>query len=286
MAKKVKDSFIVFYEWEDNLRKLSDEQMGQVFRAIFAYEKRGEKYNGADFAVDMAMNFIYGVIDRNRERYEETCRQRSIAGAKGGAPKGNRNASKRAKQANGLSDNQNQAKQAEHESEREYERERESERESESEREPVPEREREKIDAGAYDSVFFALQERISSHISEDTAREVREWCEDMGEERVIEAIHLAANIGKRSWGYVKGILNNWLEEECSSPVLPLNESYSPPDWLANECMVKRVMGREEVSDNAPQPGCCGAFIHGGVGLSVKCRHPDHDCIYRTHCNL
>ena len=105
MAKREKNSFILFYEWEDSIRSLTDEQAGQLLRALFAYEKRGEQYTGGDPAVELAMGFLYASLDRNREKYEETCRKRSAAGKKGGAPKGNQNARKDENKQNNCVDN-------------------------------------------------------------------------------------------------------------------------------------------------------------------------------------
>ena len=41
MAKE-KNSFVLYYDLEDILLDLSDSQIAELFRAIFAYEKRGE----------------------------------------------------------------------------------------------------------------------------------------------------------------------------------------------------------------------------------------------------
>ena len=57
MAKE-KNSFVLYYELEDILYDLSDSQIAELFRSIFAYEKRGEAYSGSDPEVKIAMRFV------------------------------------------------------------------------------------------------------------------------------------------------------------------------------------------------------------------------------------
>ena len=83
---KAKDSFLLYYELEDQVSDLSDSQLGALFRAIFAYERRGEAYSGEDMAVRMAMRFVQSVLDRNRERWDERAERSRKNGKKGGRP--------------------------------------------------------------------------------------------------------------------------------------------------------------------------------------------------------
>lgn len=72
MAKR-KDSFLMYYEWEDTFSDLDDRQLGELLRAVFAYEKRKEEYTGSDGAVRLAMRFIQRTLDRNQEKYDRVC---------------------------------------------------------------------------------------------------------------------------------------------------------------------------------------------------------------------
>lgn len=80
MAKQ-KDSFLMYYEWEDAFADLDDQQLGELLRAIFAYEKRKEEYTGADGAVRLVMRFVQRTLDRNQEKYQQVCarNRRNIA---------------------------------------------------------------------------------------------------------------------------------------------------------------------------------------------------------------
>ena len=79
-----KKSFVVFCDTEEALADFTDAQVGAVFRGLFAYEKRGERYSENDPAVKAALGFLYSTMDRNREKYNKIREKRREAGAKGG----------------------------------------------------------------------------------------------------------------------------------------------------------------------------------------------------------
>lgn len=103
-----KDSFLLYYEWEDNLSDLTNDQLGSLLRALFAYEKRSEQYTGSDPEVRMAFRFVKGTLDRNREKYDATVEKRREAGRKGGKKRksghktGDKNLSEQAKKASAI----------------------------------------------------------------------------------------------------------------------------------------------------------------------------------------
>lgn len=240
MAKK-KDSFIVYYEWEDAFADFTNEQFGELFRAIYAYEKRGEAYTGSELAVKVAMRLIVGTLDRNQEKYEAVCERNRKNAQKAGAPKGNQNARKNnPKQSSG---GQNNPKQSDHEHEHE--------REHEREHEPDPENEHEQDAAGG--AVLFFKKE-FPGGCSSDLEKEIREACNEAGEEMVMEAMRTAIRSGKRSWGYCKGILNNWQRQGGPHPK-PQNALAPDPDpqpaglsretWLNTLAVAKEAFGEE-----------------------------------------
>ena len=106
----MKNSFVLYNEYKDQFELLSYEEAGQLIMAIFEYTETGvaPDLNGM---VLMAFAFIKKQLDRDAEKYEKTVEKRKEAGKNGGAPKGNTNAQKQAKQANGCFDEQKQAKQ-------------------------------------------------------------------------------------------------------------------------------------------------------------------------------
>ncbi|MCD7821778.1 MAG: DnaD domain protein [Clostridiales bacterium] len=81
-----KDSFVVRNEIEKQTAMLSDEQMGQLFRAMLQFN-RGAEPALTDPLVSLAFSFVRDSMERDRAKYEATCEKRKAAGSKGGRPK-------------------------------------------------------------------------------------------------------------------------------------------------------------------------------------------------------
>lgn len=210
--KREKDSFLVFYEWEDNLKNLSDEQMGRLFRAVFAYEKRGEAYSGGDPAIEMAMSFIRYAMDRNLERYKERCETNRENGKKGGRPPKNRSKPRETQQNRTVFSETERNRNEPKKPERERDRERDPDRDRERERDP--ERDRDTLSCSVCER---AEVERFCGELNragvptDDAAKEVllqlyRKHGFDLLDLAVGEAIARKA----RSVKYLVGILENW----------------------------------------------------------------------------
>ena len=85
-----KPSFVLYRDYSRHISLLSDEEAGKLFKAIFAYADTGESPELPPMA-DMAMSFIAAQLDRDAEKYAETCRRRAEAGRKGGLKTQQRN---------------------------------------------------------------------------------------------------------------------------------------------------------------------------------------------------
>ena len=107
-----KKSFILYLDRKKEINLLTNEQCGILFKAIFDYVETGIAPEISDLAVRILLSFLITQIDDNATKWEEAKKKRSEAGKRGGAPKGNQNASKQAKQAMLVLDKQKQAKQA------------------------------------------------------------------------------------------------------------------------------------------------------------------------------
>lgn len=97
------DSFILYTSYYALIEGLTDEQLGQLTRAIFLYARDGETIS-LEPVVRMAFGFIVDDMKRNKAKYEEKVERWRANGRKGGAPKGNQNARK--KQPVGCENNQ------------------------------------------------------------------------------------------------------------------------------------------------------------------------------------
>lgn len=108
----MKNSFVLYTDYFEHFSLLTLEQQGLLINAIFKYQL-GEELPEMDMGLKMAFSFIKAQLDRDNEKYKNTCEERRKAGEKGGAPKGNQNARKhkQTNQTNGCLNKQNQANQ-------------------------------------------------------------------------------------------------------------------------------------------------------------------------------
>lgn len=60
------------------------------------------------------------------------------------------------------------------------------------------------------DKNIIGEYEKNIGSLSKIVAEELMSYAEDMSEELIIEAIHIAGRNNKRSWSYVKAILDRW----------------------------------------------------------------------------
>ena len=60
------------------------------------------------------------------------------------------------------------------------------------------------------DKNIIGEYEKNIGSLSKIVAEELMSYAEDMSEELIIEAIHIASRNNKRSWSYVKAILDRW----------------------------------------------------------------------------
>lgn len=90
---------VIFYKSHfDNIKDLTDDELGQIFRACMTGET-----GAMSMHVRMAYTFLSSQIKRDSEKYVEIIEKRRAAGRMGGAPKGNKNAQK----YNNQEDNEN-----------------------------------------------------------------------------------------------------------------------------------------------------------------------------------
>lgn len=109
----MKDSFVLYTKYLDNIQALSMEQRGMLFTSLMLYAS-GQEPEEMDPVTAMAFSFIKSQMDKDIEKYNETCAKRSEAGKLGGRPK----KQEEAKKANGFSEiqkKQGKAKKADNE---------------------------------------------------------------------------------------------------------------------------------------------------------------------------
>jgi hypothetical protein len=82
----MKDGFVIYTKYEEQIKMLTDTQAGILLRAMIAHQK-GEPLPKMDGLTAMAFTFIRQQNDEDGKRYEEICRINKENGMKGGRPR-------------------------------------------------------------------------------------------------------------------------------------------------------------------------------------------------------
>ena len=82
----MKDGFVVYTKYEEQIKMLTDTQAGILLRAMIAHQK-GEPLPKMDGLTAMAFTFIRQQNDEDGKRREEICRINKENGMKGGRPR-------------------------------------------------------------------------------------------------------------------------------------------------------------------------------------------------------
>ena len=84
-----KKSFILYTEYQEQINMMTDEQAGQLMKAIFAYES-GQEVNVTDPVVMMLWSIMKRRLDIDNEKYDKKCEANQENGKKGGRPPKNK----------------------------------------------------------------------------------------------------------------------------------------------------------------------------------------------------
>ena len=83
---KQKSSFLIYHEYREPLKLLTDEQRGQLLMALIDYSESGV-VSELDGISMMAFSFIQSQMDRDSKKYENRSSSNRDNGKKGGRPK-------------------------------------------------------------------------------------------------------------------------------------------------------------------------------------------------------
>ena len=82
----MKSSFLIYLDYKEQFELLTDEELGQLLRAIMLYEETG-KITELSGMLKMAFSFIKTQLDRDREKYQSRCEKNKENAKRGGRPK-------------------------------------------------------------------------------------------------------------------------------------------------------------------------------------------------------
>jgi len=98
---RMKDSFVMHIEDFEDLGELKDAEAGKLLRAIIAFATE-EEIPKLGIQSKTMFGYIRRHMERDKAKYEATCRKRAEAGSQGGRPK--KETPEKAKKANGFSE--------------------------------------------------------------------------------------------------------------------------------------------------------------------------------------
>ena len=75
----MKNSFVLYYDLDEVFGFLSDEEAGQLIKAVFAFEVRGEVTDFDDRMMKSSYKRITDSLTRNKKKYELMCEERRKA---------------------------------------------------------------------------------------------------------------------------------------------------------------------------------------------------------------
>lgn len=202
----MKDSFILYTEQKEVVEKLTDEQAGKIFKAIYEYVQT-DKMPELDGLLDIIIIPFKQSLDRNTEKWEEIKKKRSEAGKLGAEIK----KQKQAKEANANFAKNEIANQAVNVS--------------------VPVPVNVNVNDNASDSCVDGLHKVIDFYNNNIGAltpfglETLTDYLKEFDEDIVIYAMQISVEANKRTIQYIKAILNNWQKAGIKTIADAKNES-------------------------------------------------------------
>lgn len=239
-----KDSFVLYNSYYDLIEDLDMEQRGALLTAILEHSL-GIEQTDLDPITKLAYRVIASQLDRDRKKWEHTCKKRAEAGRKGGIASGQARSKTKQKEANEAKASKMKQSQA---NEAEYEYESGSENESEDDYDYVYESESES--AGRNDSTD-SIREKFRKAFGREPDRPflsgIRNKLAQVSKDDVLEVIEIAK--GKQPGNpeaYIMAALKDRGQREEPPDPLPATDrplEQWEQDWIAEVQRRREQMG-------------------------------------------
>lgn len=209
-----KKAFLMYYEYEEQLKDLTDEELGKLVRAMFKFEKLGLEGENLTPLANMAFGFIKRNLIRDRENYDKRSETSKINGKKGGRPKNEK--PKKPNSETYLKPN-NLTK---------------PDKEKEKDKDKVKVNDKEK-DKEVVDSITYC-EEQFCRTLSPVEYQLIANWREWFTDDVINYAIDKTIRNGARALSYTEAIINSWHDKgfktlrECE---LEKKSKEDKPDW-------------------------------------------------------
>ena len=169
-----RDSFVFYKSFYDSIKELDPKDQVQIYDAIFKYQ-----FEGNDIELKGVCKSIFTLIipqlEANNKRY--------INGCKGGAPKGNQNATKKQPKTTKKQPNDN---------------------------DNVNDNVNENDNVIITTTIYEYIEQNFGRTLSPIEIQQIDEWLSIYEEEVIKYSISIATLNNKKTFNYVNGILKNW----------------------------------------------------------------------------
>ena len=217
-----KKAFLMYYEYEEQLKDLSDEELGKLIRAMFKFEKLGFEDENLTPLANMAFGFIKRNLIRDRENYDKRSETSKINGKKGGRPK-----NEKPKKPN-------------------------SETYSKPNNLTKPDKDKDKVkvndkdkDKEVVDSITYC-EEQFGRTLSPVEYQLIMNWREWFSDDVINYAIDKSIKNGARALSYTEAIINSWHDKgfktlhECE-----LENKEDKPEWWGKKFEEEKASNEE-----------------------------------------
>lgn len=193
MAQDDKKSFVAYLSWFDALEEYSDEEVGQLMRALARYAKTGEEPEFSDRGMRGNWKFMCSDVKRASEKWDETRKKRSNAGKRGMAKRWGKpdDITKITVDVDVNGDVNGDV--------------------------DVVKRD----NTAAVDMELSKIVQHYQRAIGDfprSALEKLQKWRQEYSTEMILLAIDKAAEAGKRSWNYINGILSGWQRDGIRTP--------------------------------------------------------------------
>lgn len=218
-----KSSFLIYLDYNEQFKLLSDEELGKLIRVIMQYEKTGEEPS-LDGVLKMAFSFIKTQLDRDREKYEKKCEKNKENARKRWEEK-NTNAYERIKRIANNADN---------------DKEKDNDKEEDNDNDVIDNK----------DIVLAELIKHYEANIGTlfpTTALKLIELRDNIPKELIKKAIDIACVRGIRNMSYIEGIIKDWQGKgyKCLADIECENDNKKE---TAEEAKARKLKELEEIA--------------------------------------
>lgn len=208
MAQDDKKSFVAYLSWFDALEEYSDEEVGQLMRALARYAKTGEEPEFSDRGMRGNWKFMCSDVKRASEKWDETRKKRSNAGKRGMAKRwGKPDDITKITNDNNVNDDITKIT---------VDVDVNGDVDVDGDVDVVKRDNTAAVDMEL--SKIVQHYQRAIGDFPRSALEKLQKWRQEYSTEMILLAIDKAAEAGKRSWNYINGILSGWQRDGIRTP--------------------------------------------------------------------